>query len=69
MKEFCERLKETRKDSGMSQKEVAELVGVGASCYANYEQGIREPSLEILVKICEALDVSADFLLGIEDWV
>ena len=67
--DFKERLKEVRKEQGFSQKEVAEMVGVSASCYANYEQGTREPSLSILAKICDALDVSSDYLLGLDDWI
>jgi len=69
MKTFSERLKDVRTDAGMSQRDVAESVGITPSAYANYEQNLREPSLGVLVKICEVLDVSADFLLGIEDWV
>ena len=69
MKIFSERLKDSRQDLGMSQKEVADSLGITASAYANYEQNLREPSLTILAKICETLDVSADYLLGIEDWV
>ena len=69
MKVFSERLRDVRNDAGMSQKDVAAMVGITASAYANYEQNLREPSLEVLVKICAAFDVSADFLLGIEDWV
>ena len=69
MKEVASRLKEVRKDLGMSQKEVAEAIGVTSSAYANYEQGTREPALKVLVKICEVLDTSADYLLGIEDYI
>lgn len=69
MNEFKIRLKEARKDIGFSQKEVADSVGVSVSCYANYEQGLREPSLKVLAKLCECLDVSSDYLLGIEDWI
>lgn len=69
MKGFNLRLKEIRKDAGLSQAEVAGEAGITASAYANYEQGLREPSLEVLAKICSVLDVSADYLLGLEDWV
>ena len=67
--EFSQRLKEVRKEQGMSQKEVADEAGIKPSAYANYEQGTREPSLEILKRICDALDVSADYLIGREDWL
>lgn len=69
MKEFAIRLKEVRKDSGMSQSDVASEIGVTTSAYSNYEQGIREPSLKILKQICDVLDVSCDYLLGRDDWL
>ncbi|MBQ8444110.1 MAG: helix-turn-helix transcriptional regulator [Clostridia bacterium] len=62
-----ERLRELRKGLGVSQTEVAKAVGISASAYSNYEQGIREPSYEILKKLCEYYNVSADYLLGIEE--
>ena len=37
------------------------------SAYAHYEQGIREPSIDILKKICVYFGVSADYLIGLED--
>lgn len=69
MKEFSERLKDVRKDSGMSQADIASEIGVTKSAYANYEQGIREPSLKVLKLICDVLDVSCDYLLGRDDWL
>ena len=65
MRGFGERLKEIRKDLAMSQKDVADDIGVTASAYANYEQGTREPNLETLIKLCEVLNVTADEILGI----
>ena len=62
-----ERLKLLRKEKGVSQKEVARSIGVTISAYSNYEQGIREPSNQILINICKYYDVSADYLLGLED--
>lgn len=58
------RLKEIRLEKGLSQGDVAKAIGISRSAYSNYEQGIREPSLAILVKICDFFDVSADYLLG-----
>lgn len=62
-----EKLKELRKEKNKTLKEVAKEVGVSLSAYSNYEQGIREPSYEILKRICVYYDVSADYLLGFED--
>lgn len=36
---FCDNLKYLRKDIGLTQKQVAEKLGVVESCYANWEQG------------------------------
>ena len=65
MKEFNERLKEIRLESGLNQKQVAEKLGISTTCYAGYEQGYRQPDLKMLIKICILFDVSSDYLLGI----
>ena len=62
-----ERLKLLRKQKGVSQKVVAEAIGVTLSAYSNYEQGIREPSYDILIKLAKFYDVTTDYLLGLED--
>ncbi len=67
MKIFSARLKQLRKEKEKTLKEVSAEIGVSLSAYSNYEQGIREPSYEILKKICAYFDVSSDYLLGIED--
>ena len=64
---FNERLKKLRLESGQTLKSVAKELNLSISAYSNYEQGIREPSLETLAKICKFFDVSADYLLGLED--
>ena len=63
-----ERLKLLRKQKDVSQKMVAEAIGVTLSAYSNYEQGLREPSNQILINLCKYYEVSADYLLGIEDY-
>lgn len=62
-----EKLRQLRKEKGKTLKEVAKEIGISVSAYSNYEQGIREPSYEILKKICAYYEVSADYLLGLED--
>lgn len=62
-----DRLKELRKEKGVSQKEVASALGISLSAYSNYEQGIREPNIEMIIAICRYYDVSSDYLLGLED--
>ncbi|MDE6758688.1 MAG: helix-turn-helix domain-containing protein [Clostridia bacterium] len=61
------RLKQLRLESGKTIKEVANALGMTTSAYAHYEQGRREPSIDILKKICIYFSVSADYLIGLED--
>ena len=62
-----ERLRQLRLESGYTLKVVADGIGVALSTYSNYEQGIREPSVDIIKRICIFFEVSADYLLGLED--
>ena len=64
---FNERLKAIRIESGKTQKEVYTALEMSANGYASYEQGRTEPSIETLIKLCKVLDVSSDYLLGLED--
>lgn len=61
------KLKEAREQKEMTQQDLAKLVGISRGCYSNYELGTREPPYEILSKICWTLDVTADYILGLED--
>lgn len=62
-----EKLRELRKNKKVSQKKVAESICISEKAYANYEQGIREPSYAILINLCKYFEVSSDYLLGLED--
>ena len=63
---FNENLKKARLESGLSQKELSENIGVAKSTYSLYESGKREPNVNTIKKIASALNVSADILLGTE---
>jgi len=64
---FCERLTEVLKDSKLNQKEIANLLNIHESNIPQYKSGHTQPSLQILMNLCEVLDVSADYLLGLTD--
>ena len=59
-----ENLKSARKKSGKTQKEVADLLGVGQSTYKNYECGLREPNGDTIVALANLFHVTTDYLLG-----
>ncbi len=63
---FYENLKLAREQKGLSQKDVAEKVGIAKSTYSLYESGNREPNVQTIKKLANVLDVSADELLGID---
>ena len=64
---FNENLKMARERKGLSQKDIAESIGVAKSTYSLYESGNREPNVQTIKKIADILSVSADELLGIDD--
>ena len=64
---FNENLKEARIKKGLSQKEVADNIGVAKSTYSLYESGNREPNVQTIKKIADFLGISADELLGLSD--
>lgn len=59
-----ERLKQLRLERGLTAAAVASKLGITLGAYAHYEQGVREPSISILIKLCDIFDVSADYLIG-----
>ena len=63
-KKFCQNLKDTRKLCNLTQRQVAEILGVVESCYANWEQGRTEPNIEMLRKLGEIFKISIDDLIN-----
>lgn len=60
-----ERLRELRRARGLTQREVAEYLGISNAGYSLYELGHREPGIAILKKLTELYHLSIDELLGI----
>lgn len=52
---------------GYSQAQLADLMGLKRSAISNYEQGIREPDLDIVEAFADFFDVSVSDLLGRQD--
>lgn len=59
-----ENLKAARKKCNMTQKEVADFIGVGQSTYKNYECGLREPNCDTIIQLADLFHVTTDYLLG-----
>lgn len=60
---FCMRIALLRASKGWSQAELARRIGVSASAVGMYEQGRREPSLNLVVRLAQELGATTDYLL------
>ena len=62
---FAKRLRMAREAKGFaSQQALADALGVAQSTIANWEGGRREPNYALTLRLCDCLQVSADYLLG-----
>lgn len=64
---FPERLKELRISRSLTQKEIADSVGMAPVAYQRYEYGTREPAYQKLIALADYFDVSLDYLVGRSD--
>ena len=60
---FSENLKTLRKSKGLTQKELANLVGVDQRTISAWEKGICEPGFQLLAKLCEIFNETFDSIL------
>ena len=65
--DFANRLKLIRTEKRFTREGLGNLIGHGAHRIAEFEQGKREPSISELIKLCRAMRISSDSLLGISD--
>lgn len=66
MYEIGARIKRLREERKISQKELAERIGISNSRVSNWEQGLNRPDVDLLAGICTALSVSPSELLDIK---
>lgn len=66
MNDFSVKIKALRKSKGYSQQALADKLGVTKSLISGYEQDLRLPSLDMLVKISREFGVSSDYLLSLD---
>ena len=62
--DFSRTLSLLRQEKGLSQRKAAAALGISQALLSHYENGIREPGLAFVVKVCDFYHVSADYLLG-----
>jgi len=61
-----EKLKALRTAKKMSQKDLAERIGIAKSVISFYESGDHFPSYDVLIKIARIFNVTTDYLLDVE---
>ncbi len=66
MVNFGDKLKALRIERKLTQKQLADQVGVTISTISSYESGSRYPSYDILISLSRIFHVSTDYLLGLE---
>ena len=66
MESLGNRLRQLRQNNRLRQDQVASLVGVNKNTMCSYENDVRQPSYEILVRLATIYRVSTDYLLGCE---
>lgn len=68
MEAFRKNLIELRKLNRLTQRQMAERLGIAQPSYIRYENGKAEPTIENLVKIADIFDVSIDSLCGRKEY-
>ena len=64
MEKFHKKLKVLRKEKGLTQKSLSNMLNISQGAYAQWENGKREPNFEKLSMLACIFDVSIDFLLS-----
>lgn len=61
------RIRNLREDNDLKQRELAEILNCSQRIYSNYERGDVDIPTDILIKLADYYDVSADYILGRTD--
>ena len=64
MSVFSENLKKAREGMNLTQKDISDKLHITQSAWALYEQGRREPKIDMLIRIADILNMSIDQLFG-----
>ena len=64
---YAERTRNLRQDNDLSQKKVADMLGVAQTTYSQYELEKRPMPIDYLIALCKFYNVSADYMLGLSN--
>lgn len=65
--QYKNRIKHLRTEAGFSQKKLANEIGISESALQNYEYGSRDLPGDVIVRLCELLNCTANYLLCVDD--
>jgi len=65
--QISEKIKELRKEKGLTQIQLAKELNFSHSIIGFWESGERKPAFDAIIALSKYFDVSADYLLGLED--
>lgn len=66
-RDFGENLKKLRKGRNLTQQELGDRVGLTKAVVSKYENGMGEPSFDVLLRIARLFGVTTDYLLGMPE--
>lgn len=66
---FGKRLRSARLYNNLTQQQVADTLGMTVNAYQKYEQSMRSPSLDTLVKLADLFNVPTDWILCRDDYL
>lgn len=64
---YMDIFRDLRQERGLSQKQIAQLLGTSQQYYGKYETGKRPLTIEHLITLCKFYNVSADWVLGLRE--
>ena len=64
---YAERMRNLRQDNDLSQKKVADMLGVAQTTYSQYELEKRPMPIDYLIALWKFYNVSADYMLGLSN--
>ena len=61
---YFQRIRDLREDCDLTQREIAEFLGIQQTVYSRYERGFQTIPVEHLLKLADFYHVSTDYMLG-----
>ena len=65
--DICKHIRELRIKRGLTQVDLASILGVSKSVISSYENGVHLPPYDILVRLSKLFGVSCDYLIGVSE--